>query len=979
MASVENRFTVAASDTRCLEDLRPPLVAQNRLPIQFLASERDFYSSYPWALNIYPTVEDAITYLRQELTKLDGAQEPWQLAEMMTNVFLLSCAVANEVDDYLVGKRYDFSKVARVPFGAVVVRAADRFVSYSQRIRELRLKGLKAWRERWQSEIDQYLEIFVCSGSESSRASLASTVQRTLVPKFQLPIDLLGRRLRNPAFFHGRDLTHFDVLKLGEKFVESFPDRRRPIVLVGLRTAGSFFAPLLRAYLKVNGYVDVDLLTVRPRSALGCYEKTHLTRCANEQRTAVIVDESPIGGGSTVGVVQTLQKMGYREDRIVALLPVHRLYRDWKKGWESLRGSKACALTLEPDEWHKQRMLAPEAVEGLFKEYFEGRGYLFLGLTHSSVVEDFNFQLKWYSDEKYHTRHKKIYKIHVRRTDGTVETRYVLAKSVGWGWLSYRAFILSERLSRFVPPVLGLRNGFLYTEWRPQPKLVTNQAKDGRLNDIACYVASRVRLAGLQDDPSADLIRDNQHTGFEELTNVLSRAYCSRTARLLKRPRMRRELCRRASPFPTLIDGKMRPMEWIWESTSLLKTDFEHHGMGKKELEVTDPAYDLAEAILHFNLSEAEEQKLIDRYIEESGDTGVGERMFLNKLLAGTWSMNQALANLKDTRLLHRSEESNQRYLDAWNFLTMHTIRVCASRCPRPRNPGWHSPIVVLDLDGVLDTHFLGFPSTTAAGIRAISLLHAHGFAVALDTARSLSEVKEYCRLYGFAGGVAEYGSSLWDAVNGRDRILVSPEALSQLDVLRHALRKLPGIFLNDAYQYSIRAYTYQREQTVALPTMLIQSLMASLNLDHLRFHQTDLDTAILAKVVDKGTGLAELINGLGEKDPMVIAIGDSEPDLPMFRVATRCFAPSHIWCRSEAMKLGCHIAAKPFQPGLLDIVRSLVHPNGDRCEQCRSCDRLRRQSDDLFFRLLEVADLKRIKILLRAMVDPLAIKAFAP
>ncbi len=78
-------------------------------------------------------------------------------------------------------------------------------------------------------------------------------------------------------------------------------------------------------------------------------------------------------------------------------------------------------------------------------------------------------------------------------------------------------------------------------------------------------------------------------------------------------------------------------------------------------------------------------------------------------------------------------------------------------------------------------------------------------------------------------------------------------------------------------------------------------------------------------------------------------------------------------------MKLGCHIAAKPFQLGLLDIVRSVVHPNGDRCEQCCSYDWLRRQSDDLFFRLLEVADLKRIKILLRAMIDPLAIKAFAP
>jgi len=48
------------------------------------------------------------------------------------------------------------------------------------------------------------------------------------------------------------------------------------------------------------------------------------------------------------------------------------------------------------------------------------------------------------------------------------ETRYVLAKSVGWGWLGYHAFLAAEALAEFVPPVLGLRQGILYTEWLPQ-------------------------------------------------------------------------------------------------------------------------------------------------------------------------------------------------------------------------------------------------------------------------------------------------------------------------------------------------------------------------------------------------------------------------------------------------------------------------------------------------------------------------------
>ena len=74
-----------------------------------------------------------------------------------------------------------------------------------------------------------------------------------------------------------------------------------------------------------------------------------------------------------------------------------------------------------------------------------------------------------------------------------------------------------------------------------------------------------------------------------------------------------------ASPLP-LIDGKMRPEEWVTSAGALLKTDFEHHGQGKTELNVTDPAYDLAEATLYFRLTELEERRLIDRYIKLSDD-----------------------------------------------------------------------------------------------------------------------------------------------------------------------------------------------------------------------------------------------------------------------------------------------------------------------------------------------------------------------
>jgi len=159
---------------------------------------------------------------------------------------------------------------------------------------------------------------------------------------------------------------------------------------------------------------------------------------------------------------------------------------------------------------------------------------------------------------------------------------------------------------------------------------------------------------------------------------------------------------------------------------------------------------------------------------------------------------------------------------------------------------------------------------------------------------------------------------------------------------------------------------------------MMIQNLMASLELNELRLHQTGLDTAVIAKSVDKGTGLLELMASIGENDPMVVAVGDSDPDLAMFRIATRSFSPSHIWCRNEAEKLGCRIAKQPYQSGLLEAVRSIVHSDGKSCEHCHNCDALLSRADRLVLSLLNAADQKRIKLLIKAALDPFALRAFS-
>lgn len=977
---VEDITLATVSQELPVHESAVPNSSQIPLPPHVLASEQAFYDSYPWCLNPYPTVDSVLQYLREEIARLNQTAEAWQLRERMTNVFLLSCAITNEIDDHLVGRRYDFSKLAKVPLGGAVARGTEKLQAQARRVREWHLRHMSAWNDRWLTALDAYLQVFV--GVELPSGEVLASVKRNLATLLEvnLPPDLKSRRLRNPSFFHVRDLTHVDILRLGEKFIVAYPDRKQPIVFVGLRTAGSYFGPLLRALLHNNGYQDVESLTIRPRSAVSEREKVRISACARAGKMAVVLDEPPCSGGSTAGVVRILYKAGFPKTKVVALFPVIALYRDWSKGWGNLLDTGARALTLEPEEWHKHQMLESGFAERICQEYFHERDYVSAKVVQSAIAERFNGELRRFSDEKMHTRLKRVYEFQLQNKNGQLETRYVFAKSVGWGWLSYRAFLAGERLQKFVPPVLGLRNGILYSEWLHPVDTDTNGSCSNNdwVETIASYVASRVRQLRLHDDPCADLVAENQHKGYEELAGLLSRAFASSPASAFKRPRIQHELVRRKCPVSTLVDAKMRRIEWIKNSASVLKADFEHHAMGKRELEITDPAYDIAEAILHFRLSEADENKLVQRYAQESGDQSVLDRLFQHKLLAGIWAMNHALLNFNDAPLRHRYQEFNQRYLDAWEFMTIQVMRHCASHCVQPRSLHWRTPLVVLDVDGVMDRNVFGsFPCTTVAGLNAISLLHSHEFAIALNSARSTYEVQEYCQAYGFLGGLAEYGSAMWDAVEKKETVLVNPEALDQLEELRTELREAPGVFVNEHYRHSIRAFTFGSERTKPLPTLMIVDLMGRLNLNQLRFHQTEIDTAVIAKDVDKGTGLRALLARTGLEREQTLAVGDSDPDLDMFRVAGRSFAPSHISCRDKAAKLGCQIASRPYQPGLLEIAKRIVHPDGKHCERCAAGERSWRKSDNLFMKLLEVADRNRIVLLTQALLDPMMVKAF--
>jgi hypothetical protein len=172
----------------------------------------------------------------------------------------------------------------------------------------------------------------------------------------------------------------------------------------------------------------------------------------------------------------------------------------------------------------------------------------------------------------------------------------------------------------------------------------------------------------------------------------------------------------------------------------------------------------------------------------------------------------------------------------------------------------------------------------------------------------------------------------------------------------------------------SIRSFGVGQGVPTPLPTLVVNHLITTLRLDRLSFHHTMIDTAIVAKDTDKGTGLTALRDRVLGPDAETIAIGDTEADLPMFRAATRSFAPAQISCRRRARLLGCEISRYRYQRGLLDIVRTLLGcgPGGDPIERANESD-----GETLFLDLLRAADHPNARALVRALFDRATFRIF--
>src|SRR5262249_52260507 len=145
----------------------------------------------------------------------------------------------------------------------------------------------------------------------------------------------------------------------------------QPLLLLGLRTSGSYFVPLLRALLETKGYRRGTFLTVNPTKGVAAWEHKKLKRFAADGYCAFITEDPPHTCSTLLRAIGIALRAGFSLHSVKLLAPIHPAYPSWFKTLPD-----DTVITLPPEQWHKQELLSPETVKPRLAEYFRSQNLI---------------------------------------------------------------------------------------------------------------------------------------------------------------------------------------------------------------------------------------------------------------------------------------------------------------------------------------------------------------------------------------------------------------------------------------------------------------------------------------------------------------------------------------------------------------------------------------------------------------------------
>ena len=249
-----------------------------------------------------------------------------------------------------------------------------------------------------------------------------------------LPRKLQSEVVRLPSCFRSFDLEPADVDRLTGQFADRWPDRHQSLLVLGLRTSGSYLGPLHVAYLRRRGFHAASLITFRPGHDLRHDEVQRLASAAQQDRLAIVVDDPPTTGGAVAAAVSLLEGAGFPSSRVVLSLPLLGSAAELP---ERLR--LVPAVLVDRRDWAVEERLEPEAVQASLCRILPG------GLLVESVSrQPLHTPVDPREDSTGRGHVRALFAAHLRDRAGTASKRLVYVKGTGLGYFGRHSVAVAE-------------------------------------------------------------------------------------------------------------------------------------------------------------------------------------------------------------------------------------------------------------------------------------------------------------------------------------------------------------------------------------------------------------------------------------------------------------------------------------------------------------------------------------------------------
>ncbi len=841
------------------------------------------------------------------------------------DAFLIAAGINQIAEDYLHDAPFPLQQAvslferSQLPGGQLatrLARGAGLLIRVLKGWGRARRRALR-WQRRIASLVDELADAVVANSDP-----LGKTLDRCrelLLEIRSLPGGLRRAVVHLPACFQAFDQRPEDLERLAERFALSRADRERPLLVVGLRTSGSYMAPLIAAALRARGFAGTRSITIRPGRRLLAYERKLVRSLLRAGGQLLLTDDPPVTASSLARAAAELvggfrlERAGVKRDTVVLLLAL-------EDDAAALPAAVAPyeAVLLGPREWSVDARLRPERVRSALARLLEGD--LELGSLERLPLPS--------RGDGRRSHRRALFRVHgADPATGAPRRLDVLAVGTGLGYFGTHQLAIARALGAFAPRLLGFDDGVLYREWLPAQRQLTADSDELPVA-VASYVAARRKALRVDRDMSTAMRGDRPV--WEVAALILARGFTpvAPVMRILLVNRLVTRLLSVAQP--SVLDGSMTPEHWFAGERDgrVVKVNLGERSFWRLGLGCFDASFDLA-GVATCSPNGGLADRVRAAWLEETGEEIDPERWLLYEL-AHLWGALRDDPN-READVLHGSARAAARYFARSFFEDLTT------------SPG--GPLCALDIDGVLETQQLGFPTLTRASATALRALVAHGYRPVLVTGRGVDEVRDRCAIYGLQGGVAEYGSAIWVERTKRATGLLDDEAAAGLSRLRAALQAREGVRLDPAFSYAIRAYRADvngrrsplraEEAAECLATSGCEQAVRTVPGEN----QTDFVSAVL----DKGTGLRALIEALAADDgsdaadasAVALAVGDTASDAPMLALAQAAFVPAH--APQAASRTGARRVRRPYQAGLhLAVGELLGHPPGG-CPRCHA------------------------------------------